>query len=168
MDNKSYVYAYIRKNNDTPYYIGIGINKRYKAKHRVSVPKEPHKIKFLYKDLDRKQATAYEIFWIAVYGRKDLGTGILNNRTAGGEGVTGSKHSDESKRKNAEAHTGSKNANFGKPRTQETKDKIAASLKGRPLDEARKKKISEKTKAAMTPEICAKISASKKGVKKNG
>jgi hypothetical protein len=94
-----YTYAYLRKDR-TPYYIGKGEGGRAYCKHNrsCSVPKDKSKIIFLKKNLTEEEAFKHEIYMIDVFGRKDLGTGILRNLTNGGEGASGLVHSEESKR----------------------------------------------------------------------
>lgn len=153
--NIYYVYAYIRKSDGTPYYIGKGKDKRAYAKHgEISVPKDRTKIIFISKNLTEEAAFKLEIELILKYGRKDLGTGILRNMTDGGDGASGHHyiHSDEAKQKIRMAHLGKKHtsghieknriSHIGIMHTEEAKKKIAASIKGIKRSEATKKKIS--------------------------
>jgi len=85
-----YTYAYLREDR-SPYYIGKGKGDRaYKKYDRtVPLPKDKSRILILKKNLTEVEAFRHEVYMIAVYGRKDLGTGILRNMTNGGEGVIG-------------------------------------------------------------------------------
>jgi NUMOD3 motif len=115
-----YVYAYLRSSNNTPYYIGKGKNNRAYDKHNhISTPKDKSKIVFLETNLSEIGALALERRYIRWYGRKNSGNGILLNMTDGGEGVSGYKHTDETKQK------------LSKPLSEEHKQKLSDAKKGK-------------------------------------
>ena len=115
MDNERrfYTYAYLREDG-TPYYIGKGTGNRAFSNNgrRWKSPKKS-RIILLKTGLTEEEAFRHEIYMIAVLGRKDLGTGILRNRTCGGEG-SGGINSKETREKKRVTKLGSKNPNYGK------------------------------------------------------
>ena len=169
--NRFYTYAYLREDK-TPYYVGKGSDKRlYVNQHRViSPPKDKSRIILLKQNLTEEDAFKHEIYMIAVFGRKDLGTGILHNKTNGGEGVSGLVMSEEAREKLSAA-------NKGKTPSPETRAKLSAARKGKTFSpetrakmSAAKKNITQETRAKMsaakkniTPETRAKLSAAMKG-----
>lgn len=93
-----YVYAYLRMNG-SPYYIGKGKSKRmFDKRHTVAVPEKQY-IVVLENNLTEIGAIALERRYIRWHGRLDLNTGILENRTDGGEGLSGHIQSEEHKSK---------------------------------------------------------------------
>ena len=156
-----YTYAYLREDR-TPYYIGKGKGRRLYMKRRkgVNPPNNKKRIIFLKQNLTEQEAFKHEIYMIAVFGRKDLGTGILQNRTDGGDGKSGAIQSDETRikiseankgqirteetrRKMSESKKGKNNYRYGKPLSKNHKLKLSEVMKGKPLTEETKRKLSE-------------------------
>ena len=137
--NEYYTYAYLREDG-TPYYVGKGRGKRAydKNRHCVYVPSE-ERILFLKQNLTEEEAFKHEKYMIAVFGRKDLGTGILRNLTNGGEGSSGYKHTEESLLKIS-------NINKGKKISEETRKKMSMAQKGRTFSDESRKRMSEGSK----------------------
>jgi hypothetical protein len=127
-----YTYAYLREDR-TPYYIGKGQTRRLYQKDGkpCGVPKDKNRIIKLKQNLTEEEAFKHEIYMIAVFGRKDLGTGILHNRTDGGDGTSGYIHTEETKRKLSKIGKGKVPPNKGIPHTNETKRKISVANKGK-------------------------------------
>ena len=153
-----YTYAFLREDR-TPYYIGKGKgNRAYRRRDKgIKPPKDKSKILILKQNLTEEESFRHEVYMIAVFGRKDLGTGILHNRTNGGDGVSGAVVSDETRRKMSEALK-------GKPRSKEIRRKISEAHKGKTHSEETKRKLSESQKGKThSEETKRKLSEAKKG-----
>lgn len=115
----AYVYRHIRKDLNQPFYIGVSDKndtkyKRAFEKHMNRRPPDWYKIielseyeiEILMENISVEKAHEKEQEFIKIYGRLDLGTGTLINRTDGGLGCINGI-------------------------TKETRKKMAAKLKGR-------------------------------------
>jgi hypothetical protein len=106
-----YVYAYLREDN-SPYYIGKGKDKRAWKKHGPGIfpPKDETKIKFIKSNLTESEAFSLEKRLIKWFGRKDKGTGVLRNMSDGGEsGGSGRIPSEYEREYKRQLATGDKN-----------------------------------------------------------
>lgn len=105
-----YVYAYLRDKDSTtakagtPFYIGKGSRYRAWDKEHKFLPPNPSNIIIVEQNLSEIGAIALERFLIRWYGRIDKHTGILRNKTDGGEGLVGA--SLETRRKMSIAKKG--------------------------------------------------------------
>ncbi len=176
-----YTYAYLREDG-TPYYIGKGKNRRAfdRKGHSVFVPPK-ERILFLKQNITEEEAFKHEIYMISVFGRKDLGTGILHNKTDGGDGASGIVFSEETKRKLSEKQRCEGNSFYGKKHSeetiermrkiktgkihkQETKSKISNSHKGKSITEETKEKLRKSNIGkTISQEVRDKISKSLSG-----
>jgi hypothetical protein len=131
--NEYYTYAYLREDG-TPYYIGKGIGYRItnnSSRKGLKCPKDKSRVIKLKQNLTEDEAFKHEIYMISVFGRKDLGTGILHNRTDGGDGASGRIQSEKTKKLISKKLKKEGNPCYNKPHSQEHKQKISNSLKGK-------------------------------------
>ena len=140
------VYQHRRKDTNEVFYIGVG-----KIKYRAIALGGRNKdwqdiyknigieVDVLFEGISKEDAYIVEKGLIESYGIMDLGTGNLVNRTNGGCGSRGYKHSEQTKLLWSKQRTNVKR----KPHSEETKLKMSKAAKGKPKSEEHKKKLSE-------------------------
>lgn len=122
-----YTYLWLREDG-TPYYVGKGTGRRafQDGGRSVHLPKDHSRIK-IQEWSDETTAFAFEMYLVDFWGRKDLETGCLRNRTDGGNGPVGF--------------------------SSEARDRISATHKGRKLSPEHRFKISEANKEIVRPHM---------------
>jgi len=165
-----YTYLWLREDG-TPYYVGKGCLNR--AWRRSSPP--PGRV-LVQEHPSERDAFVAEIFFIAYYGRKDLGTGCLMNMTDGGDGTSnpsveirarmsaakkgkpsphkGRRHTAEARANMSFAHKGKPSSQKGSTRSVESRAKMSVAHKGLPSG-GKGREVSLETRA--------KLSAANKG-----
>ena len=157
-----YTYAYLREDG-TPYYIGKGRGRRSHQKHNGFYPPSKERILLLKQNLTEDEAFRHEVYMISIFGRKDLGNGILYNKTDGGRGCShkimtekdlynrskgrlGKQLSESHKRRISEANTGTPKTMTEKRKQSDIEKGLRARGKTKPKhSEETKRKISEAT-----------------------
>ena len=132
--NNAYVYRHIRLDKNEVFYIGIGIQKNfsraYEKRGRNSywkniVSKTQYRVEIIIKDIFWEDACIKEMYFIKLYGRKDLKKGTLCNKTDGGEGGWGIK-----KVVSKETREKLRKASLGQKKTPEAIERLRESMKG--------------------------------------
>jgi|SRR5579859_62570 len=169
-----YTYLWLREDG-TPYYVGKGRGRRAFTNrgHTIYKPDDPSRTILLYFSTER-EALDCEITLIGRYGRKDIGTGCLRNMTAGGDGVSGYRHTEEGRRRSGAANIGNTyhkghrhsgearrkmgEANRGKTLSPEHRRKISIIHRGKEVSEETRKKMSaSRTGKPLSPEHREKL-----------
>lgn len=177
MKNTFYVYIHCKASDGTVFYVGKGSGRRAfwkngRNKHwHAIVNKHGYEVGFVAQSLTESEAFQIERETIAYYGRINL-----CNYTDGGDGCSGAKRSDQTKKlirqkmlgRQFSAETIEKIKNAARNRGPEFQAKRSATLRGRKHTEEHKAKIAlAGIGRKVSDETRAKLSAVHKGKKKN-
>jgi hypothetical protein len=131
------VYIHRRLNDDEVFYVGVGkrSNRAYsiygRNKHwNNAVKKYGYRVEITHDGICYEEALSIEKYLVSFYGRADLKSGNLVNKTDGGDGVENPSF----------RLSGEKHPMYGKRHRDESRHKMSASQKGRkPMSEETKK-----------------------------
>lgn len=190
-DRSFYVYVADHPVTGEPIYVGKGKGRRF-AQHNPAAMAGKHVNRYLtnvikkygpvafvivQNGLTENEAFALERELIAKYGRVDIGTGTLSNRTDGGDGTTGYKHTAEwvaacrewNKRRvlTPESRARMSAASKGRKASAETRAKLSAFQRSRPKPSAEtiRKMVESQRGRTYSVETRAKMSAARRGSK---
>jgi hypothetical protein len=169
--NIYYVYTHTRLDTNQVFYIGKGKKSRAYSTHgrnkywKNIVNKTPYIVKIIADNLCEDMSLELEVFVISEY--KTLGVKLVN-MTDGGEGVSGLKDTEETKRKKSIRATGRKMSVESIQKSREKNKGRVSSRKGVILTEEQKTKISiANTGKSPSMEARQKMSQVSKGKKKS-
>lgn len=136
-----YVYAHYRPNDNIPFYIGKGFGKRAWWKysrnkwwHSIVNKHGGFDVKILLDNLNECSSMCMEAMYINAYGRADQGKGPLVNMTDGGDGISGYKHTQETKEIIRNTHLGNVYSVGRKHSPEEIENRISK-IRGKPKPE---------------------------------
>jgi len=160
------VYEHIRPDTNAIFYVGNGSHRRANSKHRrnnhwnsVVAKAGGFSVRLVADDVDEELSFLVEEERIDQLKRIGL---KLTNKTNGGEGPSGMRHTDETKRKIADAQRGEKHWTFGYVYTEANRAKLRAAREKFVFTPEIRKKISDAGKKRInSPEHRFKISQAK-------
>lgn len=137
----TYVY-YTQEDASIPTYVGKGHGWRFR-KHRTAKTHFGNHLRkqmrsgifpivVKYPQATEQEALDTEVKWIAAMGRQNIGTGPLYNKTDGGEGCSGMKHTQAAKQKLSRAKTGVSIWPEGRKFSPEHSRALSEAKKGKP------------------------------------
>ena len=142
-----YIYEHIRPDTNAIFYVGKGSGNRCNiTQHRnpywknIVAKAGGFIVNKIAENLDSELAYLAEQERIDQLKRLDV---KLANKTDGGEGPSGYRHTEEAKRKIGLSHVGETHPAYGKPMPEHTKQALLNANKGRPLSAEHRKKVSE-------------------------
>ena len=147
------IYCYIDKKDNQIVYVGkdsyIDKNKRHRHHLTSSKYNQQPINRILQNNPDRY---TYQVLVWSVEDENTLNALEVQyirqlqprfNFTEGGDGMSGFKHSEETRKKMSESQKGENNPMYGKTHSEETRKKISESMKEKTHSEETRKKISE-------------------------
>lgn len=179
MADNFYVYQHCRLDTGKPFYIGkgrvgrcISESSRNPQWQRIVQKTGGFATDFLAQDLPEELALLAEVEAIDVYRKRG---GVLANLTHGGDGTSGLRHSEASRRRMSEAHRGvplteahrlnAARSRIGTRCSDDTTAKLSARNSGRVMTTEQRQKLSAaKVGKTLTEEHRARIAA---GVRAN-
>jgi hypothetical protein len=145
-----YVYEHIRPDTNSVFYVGKGharrsttTNKRSDYWKRIVAKAGGFSVRIVVDNVEEDFAFLVEMERIDQLRR--IGAKLCN-MTAGGEGLYGLKHSEETKRKMSASQRGENHNMFGKQHSDETRRLMSVAKRGKPKTAEHARKVAEANK----------------------